>query len=42
MSKASLLEFSHGEKKSQKILFPVPEGGNAYSKVYGSCKTSFR
>ena len=29
MSKASLLELSHGEKKYKEILFPVPDGGNA-------------
>ena len=26
MSKASLLELSHGEKKYKEILFPVPDG----------------
>ena len=28
MSKASLLELSHGEKKHKEILFPVPDGGS--------------
>ena len=27
MSKASLLELCHGEKKYKEILFPVPDGG---------------
>ena len=26
MSKVSLLELSHGEKKYKEILFPVPDG----------------
>ena len=28
MSKASLLELCHGEKKYKEILFPVPDGGS--------------
>ena len=34
MSKASLLELCHGEKKSKEILFPVPDGGNAEGYLY--------
>ena len=28
MSKASLFELCHGEKKYKEILFPVPDGGS--------------
>ena len=35
MSKASLLELCHGEKKYKEILFPVPDGGNAEVHLQG-------
>ena len=34
MSKVSLLELCHGEKKYKEILFPVPDGGNAKGHLY--------
>ena len=35
MSKASLLELCHGEKKYKEILFLVPDGDNAEGHLQG-------